>query len=388
MGTQEERLMRARAKPTDINLDVPVHLKGDSGYEWMAKQMNHKKKPEAKAWTLHSRLAVMCNWYGGFRVSKARGQRVVSYATTDARRKRIIISFEDLWKLGFRIQDPRNLNVRHIEQLVTYWTGLTTAQDQKEPRKPLSASTIQNRLSALRTVCLWLNKHDVVKKTSTYATASNDLKRSGIADRDKSWNGNNVDFEEVLAKVTAEQPEVGMQLLMMNGFGLRIKEAVCFDTRQLHSMNDTLWVADGTKGGLGRAIPITTDRQREILAIIHGFASNRPHIKHLGLHERDLKQSLNRSYAVLRKIRVSMKGLGITVHGLRHQFAHQIMETAGLSPPIKGGAMNQMPQEKQAAIKKYVSGILGHSRPSITAAYIGADRLRAEIPTILTHKDI
>ena len=384
MRLQENRLIAARARSTDVNLEVPNHLQGDHNYAWMAKQMNLYGKQENKAWTIHSRLSVIVGWYGGYRISQKRGQRVVSYATQEARSKRLVSCFTDLWALGYRIEEPRNLSVKHVELLVKYWTGQIPAEKKTEPRKPLSASTLQNRLSCLRSLCIWLNKENIVKNTSCYATELHDLKRSGIATRDKSWNGNEVDFDEVLARALIEQMEVGMQMLMMRGFGLRLKEAICFDVRQLRQGVDILWVEKGAKGGLGRAVPVTTDQQRDFLAIVQKFAMSRPRVKHLGLPDKSLVQSINRTYAVLKKLGVNIKELGVTVHGLRHEFAHEVMERAGLTPPIKGGASDQMPKGDRQSIEKFISGILGHSRVGITAAYAGSFHTHTLKPLIVT----
>jgi len=232
MQANERKMVMARSKAAEVNLTVPSTLTGDHCYAWMAKQMDMYGKLPFKAWSIHSRLKVICGWYGGFRVSKKRGQRVVSHATQDARLNRILISFTDLWKLGFRIEEPRNLAGKHVDLLVKYWTGQMPALKETEAKEPLSPSTIQNRLSCLRTLCSWLDKTGVVKDTKFYATQLHDLKRSGIAERDKSWNGNGVDFDTVLARAMAEQVEVGMQLLMISAFGLRLKESICFEVRQ------------------------------------------------------------------------------------------------------------------------------------------------------------
>lgn len=384
MQKNESKMIMARSKAANVNLMVPSTLTGDHCYAWMAKQMDMYGKLPFKAWSIHSRLKVICGWYGGFRVSKKRGQRVVSHATQDARLNRILISFTDLWKLGFRIEEPRNLSGKHIDLLVQYWTGQIPALKETEPREPLSPSTIQNRLSCLRTLCSWLDKTGVVKNTKFYATQLHDLKRSGIAERDKSWKGNDVDFDTVLVRAMAEQVEVGMQLLMISAFGLRLKESICFDVRQADPERASVWIQNGAKGGLGREVPVTTDRQREILSIVLKFAMSRPRVKHLGLADRSLLQSINRSYSVFKKIGINKKDSGVTVHGLRHQFAHQIMEGEGLTPPVKGGARDQMPKDDRQAIELMVSRVLGHSRPGITANYCGSSHARSAEPLKIT----
>jgi Integrase len=68
----------------------------------------------------------------------------------------------------------------------------------------------------------------MVRKTECYFSNPALVKRSYIAKVDKSWTGNQIDFEVVLEKVKAMDPYVAIALEGMLLFGFRRKEAVMF----------------------------------------------------------------------------------------------------------------------------------------------------------------
>jgi Integrase len=95
-------------------------------------------------------------------------------------------------------------------------------------KQKLSTSTIQTRFSVIRVFCSWIGKVGMVRKTKCYFPNPALVKRSYIAKVDKSWTGNQIDFEVVLEKVKAMDPYVAIALEGMLLFGFRRKEAVMF----------------------------------------------------------------------------------------------------------------------------------------------------------------
>jgi integrase len=68
---------------------------------------------------------------------------------------------------------------------------------------------------------------------------------------------------------------------------------------------------------------------------------------------------------------VTKAALGITSHGLRHEYASERYETFADAPsPIRGGAGKKVPGDDRARIQ--VAQELGHARRSITNAYYGS----------------
>jgi integrase len=85
-----------------------------------------------------------------------------------------------------------------------------------------------------------------------------------------------------------------------------------------------------------------------------------------------LKQSLKRFDNVMQKAGISKRRLGVTAHGLRHQFAHEFhVELTGVQPPVRGGDVCADPETLKAALLE-IARQLGHSRPQITNAYLGS----------------
>jgi len=382
MGNRERKLVHARNAAAAVNFQTEVGLTGDAKYASMAKTMGMFAKEEKSAWQWHSRLKVINGWYGGFRVGFENGRRVVSHATDAEREKRLYQSFASLWKLGYRIDDPKNIKAAHVEALVKLWTGQIPLMGETELNE-LSPKTIENRLSALRQLCKWLGKKDVVKPKAFYATESHPLICTGITKEDKSWEGADIDYSRVMREAVTEDPAVAIQMVAMSAFGLRMREAVMLDVFEAERIG-SLYITKGTKGGRKRSVEITNGDQRLALDLIKDFAKTRPGVHHLGslgldfTNPRDLLQALNHSYYIFGKIGITKKTLGVTVHGLRHQFCHELMLSLGLIPAVKGGSADQMPKQERTRIERIASEALGHSRPGITAAYAGSFHRKPE----------
>jgi len=84
-------------------------------------------------------------------------------------------------------------------------------------------------------------------------------------------------------------------------------------------------------------------------------------------------------YRVTKKIGLTRKRLGVTPHSLRHSYANREYErvTSHLSP-VHGGTLAQDDPHADRAARELVANELGHSRPSIAAAYIGGTRVPGE----------
>ena len=87
---------------------------------------------------------------------------------------------------------------------------------------------------------------------------------------------------------------------------------------------------------------------------------------------RDLKQIQQRFYYVMRKIGVSKAQLGITPHGLRHEYANDLYEAeSGQKSPVRGGRPDIDPDLDDKA-RRIVAQELGHTRERIVSRYTGA----------------
>ena len=75
----------------------------------------------------------------------------------------------------------------------------------------------------------------------------------------------------------------------------------------------------------------------------------------------------------MEKLNLTLKGLGVTAHGLRHEYGHGRYEVeTGFPPPIKGGALGKIDRETHAMATITVATELGHGRPDVGPSYYGS----------------
>jgi integrase len=101
----------------------------------------------------------------------------------------------------------------------------------------------------------------------------------------------------------------------------------------------------------------------------------------LGWRELTLEQSKTRMRGFLRAAGVTRSDLGVTAHGLRHQYATDLFqELTGLPAPVLRKAPYSayvQEKEKVAAAFLEISRRMGHERPRVTQVYGGSvHRLR------------
>jgi integrase len=124
----------------------------------------------------------------------------------------------------------------------------------------------------------------------------------------------------------------------------------------------------GTKGGRLRFVPIDTTEKRAALEEAKQLVKSET--GHLGDPTKSLRQNMRRLKYVCEKFGITKAKLGVTLHGLRHQYSAERYEKfAGTSAPVRGGA--PVAREVDRAARLQVAEELGHSRENITGAYLG-----------------
>lgn len=290
-----------------------------------------------------------------FNGTRANGS-VASHSTRQARRRILKQVFKFLLKRFPELDDATKFKERHVIALAELWE-----------KQRLSAATIQTRFSAIRVFCSWLGKVGMVRKTECYFSNPALVKRSYIATVDKSWTGNQIDFEVVLEKVKAIDAYVAIALEGMLLFGFRRKEAVMF-TPHTSDQGILVQISRGAKGGRKRAVPKITESQQEFLYRARLLVKPG---QSLGIPGKNLKQSLRRFSYVMTILGITKLGSGVTAHGLRHENAHlRLKMLSGHHAPVKGLSSHSDPHiDHQARIE--IAKELGHSRTSITNSYFG-----------------
>ena len=297
-------------------------------------------------------------------------EKSVSHKTRYERANFVRRFFRDLQvKAGFKIApDPRNLGQRHVHAMVQVWQ-----------REKLAPATIQTYLSFLRGLAMWMGKPGFIRKPAHYGLGLEEYQRHENAQRDKSWRGNGIDVETLLAQASAYDARVGASMRLMLVLGLRRKESVqCRPFAHVHPFAQTglpaeqqqadryLWVKG--KGGRVRWVALTT--QAHAAAIDQAQQVVEDPDAHLGAPDRDLKANMRRLDYVLRKFGITLRDRGVTGHGLRHEHLHGVYESvSGVPAPVCGGGPVDTALDHTARME--VSRVAGHARLRAAGAYCG-----------------
>lgn len=267
--------------------------------------------------------------------------------------------------------EPRNLADKHVRYLVGQWVD-----------RGLTPGTLQVYLCNLRTFCEWTNHPGLVLPLERYLSDPALAKRTCVAKEDKSWIAHGVVPAEKFAEIRAYDRRVACWLLLCLVFGARLKEVVMLRPHLAEIDGELLFIADfraerpetylellrGTKGGRIRWVPVDTTEKRAALEEAKQLVKSE--IGHLGDPTKSLRQNMRRFKYVCDKFGITKAKLGVTIHGLRHQYAAERYEKfSGTPAPVRGGA--SIAREVDRAARLQVAEELGHSRENVTGAYLG-----------------
>lgn len=287
----------------------------------------------------------------------ASGGKAVSFATQAARQEILEQSFQELRQLGFKLPDVRGFKERHMTALGHTWE-----------QKGLSASTIQNRISVFRVFAEWIGKQGMIRGSECYVKNPKTVERHLVAQTDKTWSGQQQSLENKLVAIQSLDKFVALQLELQRAFGLRMKEAALLKPF-LADRGNYLAVNWGTKGGRDRVIPIQTDYQHDMLDRVKEALENST--SSMIPKDYNFKQWRNHYYFICHQVGITRKD-GITSHGLRHERLNEIhKEVTGQDSPIKGGCASSIDKNLNKIARQEIAEVAGHSRESISAAYIG-----------------
>ncbi|MBR8122489.1 Fis family transcriptional regulator [Burkholderia multivorans] len=302
------------------------------------------------------------------RISK----RALSIKTQEYRATAICKAFVELREGGFALQSPWSLKSKHVAYLVDRWV-----KDQQ------SGGTIENKLTYLRALAQWLGKGNLVGTLGDYVDRREaGLERSYVATEDKSWGANGVDAVAKIEEIARTCPYTAVQLKLQAAFGLRVEESFMLRPAEAVRNPNILAVTRGTKGGRPREVPI----ERKI-AILEEAARLSNGVTGSTIPAgRTLKQWRDWYYYVVAKHGVTKSGIGVTSHGLRHEYLQTLYERVAEVPaPIKGSPARPDPAAHEDAKRRVVEAA-GHSRPSKANAYLSTfarqATLKKPLPTV------
>ena len=301
--------------------------------------------------------------HGGIR----KNGKVASDRTQTATKEVIYTAMRMLHKMGYKLQDPKNLSERHIESLVRQWWF----EDKKTPK------TLEGYLSRLRRFCEMMGKVSMVKRAKDYLpdVPAEELVVSAVAKESKSWASKDLDMTAIWPKIDARNKRMGAILRIELAFGIRREEALkCRPHTQGYIGHYAVLPGQG-KSGRYRNVITMTQAQRDILEHVKSVI---PRGETLGWpltragKVATLKQNLKRYDNVMRALGFTKNGFGVTGHGLRAQFAENNALAHGILPPTMGGTTGQLDKKEMKIRLERLSEDMGHSRERVMTSYYSA----------------
>jgi integrase len=299
--------------------------------------------------------------FAQFNVAAATGRsRKVSFRTMEQYEEVLAKTLRDLADpaVNMRVQNLTELSAKHVRTATQIWVD-----------RGCSASYLASQNSALRRLATWLGKPDAVPRLCDLVDDPRVYRRSYSALTSKNWETMGIDIDKVFADMDALCPITGLQLRLILVNGLRAREAMMFKPAEADK-GDSLLVTGGTKGGRTRTIPVDNPVQRDILERCKAVAKGNARGLVTPRPGKSVRSNLDHFYYLLKKIGVTKKQLGVTPHGLRHTYAARKYEEAtGMKSPVDGGG--EVSREADHIARLTISQLLGHSRKTITSAYLG-----------------
>ena len=344
---------------------------------WVERCLPPEVREQAKArWFnggTREQLAILLKSFGSIRENG----KVASFETLKARQETLYLAFGQLRdELGCKMADVRVFKAKHVRRLIGLWIA-----------KGNEPSTINKRLSILRTFARWIGKPGVVPGVDKLAHVGYSPKvaaRRSAATEDKSWG--HVEKEALIARVEQYDLRYGLILRLQDLFGLRKLEAIMFCPHEDHREGfiqvwdgepakswEHLAILAGTKGGRFREVIVETDAQRALITRCKAVVE--PQDSMSGKLLRSLQAARRRYDSVAGKFGIRKRALGKTGHGLRHGYVHeQYRQAFGQEPPVRDPESPRPKGPNARQKRKEIMLAVGHSRPTIITAYSGPAR--------------
>jgi integrase len=289
-------------------------------------------------------------------------KREASIKTYKAYVARLRKSVQDLSRVNMRIQNLTELSRRHAVKLVQLWEG-----------EKASPAYMQNLVTPLRRLGVWIGKTDMVPRLVTMTVREGSARRSLSARSANTLSAKGIDPELLFQEMSRHCVVAGLQLRIMVAFGLRVEEMIMFRPEKADRGKELL-VTFGTKGGRARTVPIETPQQRDLLEQAKVIAAGNARGILTADPSLSYDKARNHFYYLVRLIGMTKKGLAVTPHSLRHTFANDTYERlAGAPSPVHGGKGVDIQVHRDA--QQEVAERCGHGRRNATSAYTGSPQM-------------
>ncbi len=289
------------------------------------------------------------------RTGSANPQRKISEETL---RNRTDIMFSTMrLLLPYRIETLAQLKPRLLPRLFELWT-----------EAGVSKRAQINYYNVMR--WYWRLFGIEIPAIATYAKTPGEYTIGRSAERDKSWTGNGVSFEEVIKQIEEIDPIAARLFMSMKIFGLRVKESLRLEPHEADG-GTALNITKGSKTGRPRAIKYALFGEEQLRQTIEELKDQVPPKCHQAWQNRTLSQAKSRIYTICRRLGITNKELGVTPHGLRHEWAiDQLQRLGNVTAPVRGGP--PLNYRALADVRRLIAGGLGHGRPKVTNSYYGS----------------
>ena len=267
-----------------------------------------------------------------------------SWATRHQRQSGLIAIAGELRHLGFKMPDARSLKPKHVQALIGHWRA-----------SGISDATVKNRMGWIRWWAMRTGKPGLIPRDN----ASLGIKKK------TTFKGHRAEATD--ADKRASLPErMQLAIRLQMAFGLRLEESLKFRVGIADNGTSIALAPTWCKGKRFRSIPISHERQRDLLDDLHRVCGNGSVIP------------TGTSYITFRKeFEHAALAAGITnMHKHRHWYAAWRYRTlGGVQAPAEGGPTHDQltPAERIRLddVRLQVSRELGHNRIDVTDAYLG-----------------
>lgn len=290
-------------------------------------------------------------------------ERQVGTLTRKARKDVIGGLMRRLCALGYYPPTIDDLKAKHVGAL------LRDAEDRK-----VSASTFTGYVTCLTVLCLAIGKPQFVDDVGGYLRDPEYVRRSGVAQYDKSLEGAGISFADVRARAMEVDERIACILELCYEFGMRVNEAWSCRPHQM-LQGGVVCIYWGCKGGRKRQLSLVlTDEQRALVERAKAFAfTTAESMIPRGVRRKEWKSRWQRA---MTRIGLTRKQLGRTPHALRHSFLCKDFETVSGHPaPVHGGNLHVIDSVADRAARELVANSAGHVRASIASAYVGGAKV-------------